>query len=258
MENIRPFPIRPVARVPKTAELIAERLRSQIIRAELKHGDLLPNEAELSGRFRVSRPTLREALRILESETLLEIGRGIRGGAKVVVPSERTAARYVGRYLQFQRVPMSDVHEATIAIELPAVISLARQHGPSDLASLNKVLLEEAQRLDEDFVAAVSTGNDFHRLLVDLAGNRTLAILHGMIEEVIVATNREIAEDHQLQFQVEGRRSHEMHKEILNLITNHDVESAERLWREHLKAQVQWLEGIRQHRNRDPDLVDVS
>jgi DNA-binding FadR family transcriptional regulator len=243
--------------VPKTAELIVESLRSHIIRGDLKEGDVLPPEAELVERFKVSRPTLREALRVLESESLLDITRGMRGGARVVIPSEKTAARYVGRYLQFQRIPMIDVHEATIAIEVPAVTNLARQHQPSDLVALRKVLGEEERKLNDDPGAAVSIGNDFHRLLVDLAGNRTLAILHGMIEEVIIASGREIAEVFKSRFLGEVQHFHRVHEEIVKLIINHADVEAEILWRKHLAAKIRMLEAIPLQGGLDESLVEL-
>ena len=244
-------------RVPKAAELIVEHLRGQIIRGHLNEGDVLPPEAELLERFGVSRPTLREALRILESESLLDINRGMRGGARVVVPSEKTASRYVGRYLQFQRVAMIDVHEATIAIELPAVASLARSHQPPDLVALRELLREEERRIYDDAAAAVSIGNDFHRLLVDLAGNRTLATLHGMIEEVILASGREIADAYRSQFSDEVRGFHRVHQRTVELISNHLESEAETLWRKHLEAKIRVLQGIRRQSDRDTELVAV-
>lgn len=253
--KLRPSAYGPAVRIPKTAELIVERLRSQIIRGDLKEGDVLPNEAELVETFGVSRPTLREALRILESESLLDITRGMKGGARVVIPSEKTAARYVGRYLQFQRIPMIDVHEATIAIELPAVTSLASKHRTSDIVALRQLLEKEERTFDQNFVAAVSIGNEFHRLLVDLAGNRTLAILHGMIEEVIVASGREIAEVYSSQFRNEARRFHQVHQKIVTLISNHAVEDAETLWRKHLEAKIPLLHGIGSQGDRAANLV---
>src|SRR5439155_5195777 len=63
-------------RVPKTAELVAAHLRRQIVRGELKEGDALPPETALMEQFNVSRPTLREAFRVLESEALITVRRG--------------------------------------------------------------------------------------------------------------------------------------------------------------------------------------
>ena len=69
-------------------------LRRQIIRGELAQGDALPTESDLMVRFGVSRPTLREAFRVLESENLIAIRRGARGGARVQPPDREVAARY--------------------------------------------------------------------------------------------------------------------------------------------------------------------
>src|SRR4051794_8165047 len=66
-------------RVPKTAELVARRIRRQIVTGELKEGDALPPESQLMADFTISRPTLREAFRILESEALITVRRGARG-----------------------------------------------------------------------------------------------------------------------------------------------------------------------------------
>ena len=82
-----------IVRAPKTAELIAGRLRRQIVRGELKEGDTLPPELALMGQFGVSRPTLREAFRILETESLICVRRGARGGAQVTAPELSVAAR---------------------------------------------------------------------------------------------------------------------------------------------------------------------
>ena len=78
-------------RSPKTAELVAGTLRRMVVDGQLKEGDFLPNEAELMAHFGVSRPTLREAVRVLESERLVEVRRGSRTGARVRVPARRSS-----------------------------------------------------------------------------------------------------------------------------------------------------------------------
>ena len=73
-------------KVPKAASLVAASLRRRIVLGDLGEGDALPNETELMRFYEVSRPTLREALRILETESLISVKRGARGGARVVRP----------------------------------------------------------------------------------------------------------------------------------------------------------------------------
>ena len=70
--------------------------------------------------FGVSRPTLREAFRILEAEDLISVKRGSRGGARVTEPSLSVAARYVGLLLQVQGTPIADVYEARMVLKRPA------------------------------------------------------------------------------------------------------------------------------------------
>lgn len=74
-------------RIPKTAELVADRLRTEIVRGQLKEGDTLPPETTLMEEFGVSRPTLREAYRLLEAESLIQLKRGARGGASYPSPT---------------------------------------------------------------------------------------------------------------------------------------------------------------------------
>src|SRR6202165_6341277 len=80
-------------RSPKTAELVVRTLRRMVVDGQLKDGDFLPNEAELMSHFGVSRPTLREAVRVLESERLVEVRRGSRIGARGVGPGPAIGAR---------------------------------------------------------------------------------------------------------------------------------------------------------------------
>ncbi|MBN9593367.1 MAG: FadR family transcriptional regulator, partial [Alphaproteobacteria bacterium] len=73
-------------RVPKAAELIADVIRRQIVVGELKEGEPLPAEALLMAQFKVSRPTLREAFRILETDGLIQVRRVAGGGARARLP----------------------------------------------------------------------------------------------------------------------------------------------------------------------------
>jgi DNA-binding FadR family transcriptional regulator len=93
-------------RTPKAAELVAKRLRNSIIRGELKAGHALPGEVALMAHFQVSRQTLREALRVLESESLLSITRGAHGGPRVLSPDPNleTIGKVILRRHSFDRL----------------------------------------------------------------------------------------------------------------------------------------------------------
>ena len=116
-------------RVPKAAELIADAVRAQIARGELRPGSPLPNETELLAHFQVARPTVREALRILEAERLVEIVRGARGGARVREPDIRAASAHCALLLQLQGATIADVYEVRLMLE-PAAARLAAERAP--------------------------------------------------------------------------------------------------------------------------------
>ena len=112
-------------RVPKTAELVAGRIRRQIVLGQLNEGDALPPETALMEDFGVSRPTLREAFRILESEGLITVRRGAKGGARVQVPSTDVVARNAGLVLQHRGATVADVLDARVIVEAPAARMVA-------------------------------------------------------------------------------------------------------------------------------------
>ena len=122
-------------RAVKTGEMIAAYLRGKIVRGELAEGDCLPAEVELMHQFDVSRPTLREAFRILETESLIEIRRGARG-ARIIAPSIEVAARYVGLLMQTSGTTVADVYEARSLLEPVAAGLLAERRTSHDLADL--------------------------------------------------------------------------------------------------------------------------
>jgi DNA-binding FadR family transcriptional regulator len=243
-------------RVPKASELIAGRLRGQIIRGDLKDGDLLPNEAAMVEQFGVSRPTLREALRILESESLLHITQGSREGARVTSPSERTLAGMVGQYLQFKKVTVLDVHEAVIAIEVPAVMQMAGHSSPSAIARLAAALERESE-VAGDWSTEIVAGVEFHRLMIELAGNQTLAIVHQLLEGIILASGREIGRSAEPKADALAKQFRKVHSDTLELIKARNVDAAQDLWRRHLRAKLRYLESIEASRGTVYPLVDV-
>src|SRR5882672_10086009 len=151
-------------RVPKTAELVARELRGKIVRGELKDGDTLPPEGELVTRYSVSRPTLREALRILESEALLTVTRGSRGGPRVHLPDPRLAARHFGLVLQSRGTTLSDIYGARLLIEPSCVHLVATTARKTAVTLLNQhVEQERAAIASKDDTQVARASARFHR-----------------------------------------------------------------------------------------------
>lgn len=229
-------------RVPKMAEVIVDRLRRQIVRGELAEGEALPSEQELQARFGVSRPTLREAFRILESESLITVRRGAHGGALVRVPNTDVAARYAAYVLEFRGTTLADLYEARIVIEPAAVGLLAAKRTPRDLQRLREALDEHDALVDQP-QRSIRTHTAFHTLLIELTGNQTLLVLAGMIQRIIECANwRHVESDAGSAAHVEAsRRGLKAHRRVVDYIQAGDEARSTGLWRKHLVEARDYL-----------------
>jgi DNA-binding FadR family transcriptional regulator len=216
-------------RVPKTAELVASHIRRQIVVGQLHEGEGLPPESSLMEAFSVSRPTLREAFRILESEGLITVRRGARGGARVHEPSVDVAARYAGVVLQHRGTTVADVLDARVIVEAPAARMLAERRNRVAVAKQLQQLLdsldpEEAGRFHE-----------FNARVVELTENQTLILLTAMLEHISRAANlryadRPMTDDVRLL----ARKGQRARQKLIDFIRAGDGDAAEKLWRAHL------------------------
>jgi DNA-binding FadR family transcriptional regulator len=222
-------------RVPKTAELVASHLRRQIVRGELKEGDALPPESDLMEHFGVSRPTLREAFRVLESEALISVRRGARGGARVHTPDGDVAARYAGLVLQFRGATLADVYAARKAIELAALGALENRRSDAVLKPL-QANLEECEAAEGDPTRVVVLQEQFHRLIVEAAGNQALAIFEEMIHRIIELHGRVYVAAHidEPQATKSARIGIRTHRRFLELVLEQRHDEAAELWERHL------------------------
>ena len=176
-----PNPLR--SRVPKTSDLVAGHLRRRIVRGELSEGDQLPSESVLIEQFAVSRPTLREAFRVLESEGLITVRRGTQGGARVHVPTVEMAAKYAGLVLQSSGATLAEVLDARTLIEPPlAAVIAERSDRKRSAATLRTYIQEHTLTPDDPHYTVEFHG--FNRLLMSLTGNDAIVLVTSMLEAI--------------------------------------------------------------------------
>ncbi len=225
-----------VVRVPKAGEMVAAHLRRQIVTGELREGDALKPETELMEQFGVSRPTLREAFRILESEQVIQIRRGARGGARVMLPDIDAAARYAGTLLQYRRTTLADVHEARVQLESAAVAILARKRSVADLRKLDEMVAEGERVLDDPVAFSQRYDLEFHRLLMSLAGNQTMMVLLDILYSIVASHVEKFLREHRGDVEVESTvlAAHRAHVKLAQLIRDKDADKAVAFWRKHL------------------------
>jgi DNA-binding FadR family transcriptional regulator len=229
-------------RVPKMGELVASSLRRQIVRGDLAEGDALPSESELMRQFGVSRPTLREAFRVLESESLISVRRGVHGGARVHVPNGDVAARYAALVLEHRGATLRDVYEARGAIEAACVGRVVQNRTQKQLATLRQAV-EDSRLLQGNPVRQMAEQSRFHQLLVEMTGNQTLVVLSGMLRRIVDVVN--LSHAHEDAGPPAGeralRKGFRAHERLISLIEQRDVAEAESLWRKHLLAADEYI-----------------
>jgi GntR family transcriptional regulator, transcriptional repressor for pyruvate dehydrogenase complex len=241
-------------RSPKASELVTSALRRMIVDGQLTDGDFLPRESELMEHFRVSRPTLREAVRVLEAERLVEVRRGSRTGARVRVPGPEIIARPAALLLELAGTTLSDVVTARLAIEPYAARLLAEngtQKAHNELAKLVAAVPAQWEAGEIAHAAAM-----LHRRLVELSGNATLSIIAGMLYEiterhttvaVLVVSNVTLKADYTQLIRSFNR--------LVKLVKARDGAGAEAHWRKHMEISNKAL--LKGHeRTRVRDIMD--
>jgi DNA-binding FadR family transcriptional regulator len=231
-------------RAKKMADIIADRIRLQIARGELTEGDWLPTEPELMARFGVSRPTLREAFRLLEGDSLVRVRRGPPGGARVHVPGPEAAAPIFGLLLTLSGTTLYDVYEAQAVIEPPAVRRLAEQGSDADHDALELAVEQVAAALRAGDVPFGLATVRFHQRLVELAGNQTLSLVIALLGEVM---SRHVAAIYTeslapaAEHATHNRRALRGYQKLLGLVRSRDGAAAEEFWVEHMRVARGYL-----------------
>ncbi len=233
----------------KMSDQVAAQIRKMIARGELVDGDWLPTEAELIARFGVSRPTLREAFRLLEGDSLVTIRRGPPGGARVTVPGPDAAADLFGMILMLSGTTIGDVWDARLTIEPPAVRRLTESATEDVLKELDAEL-ERVTAAIEDPREFGKASVRFHVKLVELSGNHTLTAVIGLLSEII---EREVAKSlvekgpESEETQRANRRALRGYEKIVSLIHARDGEAAESALIDHMTSARRYMAKTEKH-----------
>jgi GntR family transcriptional repressor for pyruvate dehydrogenase complex len=220
--NVQPI------RSTRIYEEIVRQVKQMIAEGRLTSGDQLPPERDLAEKFVVSRTSVREALRALESLGLVEIRPG--EGTFVRQMSVEALIEPLALVMASQREALSELFEARRLLE-PALASLAATRAtPDDIHEMERILEEQARE-----VAAGKTGlaqdAAFHAAIGAAAHNRAITrIAHAIMD--LLAQSREES------LNTPGRptRSHQDHRRIMTAIRSRDEAAAARAMRDHLEA----------------------
>lgn len=209
-------------------EDIVTQISELISQGRLKSGDQLPSERELSETFKVSRTSVREAIRALESVGLVQCHPG--NGTFVSAPSVESLIHPMASALFDQKQSQAELFEARRVIE-PQLAALAAERAtPEDLERM-EVILADQEREIAGGGSGVEADSAFHFAIAEASRNAVLLRLVNAIVDLLHQSREK-----SLQTENRPRLSYLNHREILEALKRGDPEEAERRMREHIEG----------------------
>lgn len=230
-------------RVPqhRIAETVAAELRARILAGDGPGDYRLPTQDQLVSEFGVSYPSIREAIRILETEGLVTVRRGSVGGAEVHRPDESSAAYHLGLALQARRVTLGDLAAGLRALEPTCAAECARREDRAEAVIPElEASIEKSAGLADSGAAFTRAAREFHDLLVAFTPNATIRHLIGSLVTLWSAQEQAWAQAMTVRGQYPtpavAAQAVGVHRRIAGEIAAGRADAAERLARAHLSA----------------------
>ncbi len=211
-------------------EDVLAHLADLIEQGKLKPGDRLPPERVLAERLQVSRATLREALRIMQEQSLIvsRVGSGnyiAEGNVKSLIYS-------------IKHLGMQDIFELRLLLDPPICALAAQRATLEDIARLEAILARQQKRVEQGLSGAKADA-DFHATLAQSTHNRALVRLGQALIDVTAPSRGA-----RLQTSGRARASLTAHLHILEAIKAHSPEQAHRAMEDHIRAVDVTLFGL--------------
>lgn len=166
---------------------VAEAIKDWVVEKGLQPGDRLPGEAELMARFGMAKGTIREAMRLLQAQGLVETKTGPGGGSFVGCVSQDRARALLGNYFYFRDVTIADVYQVRAALEPEMAATLAGRLRPAELDALRIIMedyAEPAASAEEERAQHVASLR-FHARLAEYAENALLGFFIGFMAQIL-------------------------------------------------------------------------
>lgn len=209
-------------------EDIVKQIRDLIEKGRLKKGDQLPTERELTDTFKVSRATVREAIRTLESMRLVESKQG--NGTYVLCSTEEALVQPLAAALFHEKDDLIDIFYVRKIIE-PSVAQLAAAYATrEEILELEEVLRKQ----EEDLLSGkniVESDSAFHNILARMAKNRVLERLLLAVVDLLGQTREAY-----LQNDARAQESLKGHQKVLSAVKDADCAAARQAMLRHLES----------------------
>jgi GntR family transcriptional regulator, transcriptional repressor for pyruvate dehydrogenase complex len=225
----------PRIRQPRVAEIVAAKLRDDILSGRLREGDILPTQESLFQEFGVSPPALREAIHLLETDGLITVRRGNMGGAVVQLPSPERTAHMIGMVLQTRAATPADVSGALLHLEpICAGMCAARPDRSTEVVPHLQAEIDHQRTQFDDLAQYVPNARRFHEQLVARCGNEPMILLIGSLELIWSTHESSVWGDDMAHKTM--RAALRDHQRLLDAIVEGNVARATKLAADHLTA----------------------
>jgi GntR family transcriptional regulator, transcriptional repressor for pyruvate dehydrogenase complex len=220
-------------RVRDASERVAVQIQHHIQRQGLGPGDFLGRGEDLAAEFGVSRPTLREALKLLASGNLVRASKGPGGGIFVAHTAEegisRSLSDAIAMMLDTGAVSLTELLDARALIEVPLAGRAAYAADEAMIDRLRAAVQVEAAALPDDEARLGAADAELHRIVAGATDNRMVRALTEWIFEVLQPSLLEAVRPAIVHAAVV-----EQHVALLAAIEKGDASRAERAMKDHL------------------------
>ena len=231
MMNAQKGPLIAPVVIPKAADVLAARLRDLIVQGHFAPGDFLPTERELVAEAALSRTSVRDALRILETDGLITTKVGRAGGSMVTLPGRASVARSVELFVRTHGIQLEALLECRVAVEPTLARLAARRRTAAQLAEMSAIHEAFVASLD-DVPLYKKINLDWHLAIARASGNQPLT---AMLEAIAMPIRD--AMDYQHVTTPDLRAiAVKAHTVILKAIAEQDEEAAFKRMDRHVSA----------------------
>ncbi|WP_246222451.1 FadR/GntR family transcriptional regulator [Phytoactinopolyspora limicola] len=223
--------VRPV----RAYERVVEQIEEHVLRGQLRPGDRLPSERALMAEFGVSRSTVREALRVLESNGLVRSRPGDPAGPEILEFSPTTLRKSVTRLVRTDQVGLGELVQFRMLLDSWANLLAAKLATDEQVAEMEAAMARMEQAIDEGYVEFSQADVAFHDAVARGSGSTLIQVCSDVVRGVVVGLiAHKIADSPDRRALM--RKSLNHHAEVLHALRERDGERAARLARHSLYA----------------------
>jgi len=226
----------PSIRVQRGSELLADELRQRILDGELPDGTQLPSERELIVQTGLSRSSVRDALRILQTEGLVETRTGRFGGSVVRRPADDALANFLGLFIKGRSIPLTALIEFREAIGGTIAALAAQRRTEADILALQTIAHRQESAvgnipvyLAENVKWQIALANASHNELM-------IGCTTAISSLILKATSLNNVASERVR-----RSVIEAHRLVFDAVVDQDVEKARSVMNKHLRGVTQGM-----------------